>query len=76
MAVGPSLRAVAKQNDRRLALVACSQERAEVGVGGNHNALLMLSANEDLLVGGGLHVVIADMRGIVPSFLQPRGENR
>ena len=70
------MRAVAEQNDRGGALAAGGKERAKVGVGGNQHTLLLLRPSENLLVGGRLHVVIADMRRIVPSVFQSLGKHR
>ncbi len=73
---GPSLRAVPEQNDRRRALATGCEERAEIGVGGHHHALLFLSANKNLFVVCRLQVVVADVRGIVPGLIQLLGEHR
>ncbi len=46
----PVLAAVSEQDDRRRGLLSGRQERAEVGVGGDHDAVITGGAVEDLLV--------------------------
>ena len=70
----PSLRSVAKEDDRRRPLLTSREKGAEVGIGRHDHPLLLLRTNKDLLVGGSLHPVVPDMRSIVAGALQPLGE--
>lgn len=74
LALRASLCSVAKQDDRGRCLPARCEQRAEIRVGRDDYALLLLSAGEDRLVGRRLEVVVADMDCIVASALELFGK--
>jgi hypothetical protein len=59
-----------EEHHGRIALVSQCQQRSEIGVGRNHDAYFLLGALENLVIGSGLHAVIADVYGVVPVFPQ------
>jgi hypothetical protein len=69
--------AAAEEHERGEALAAEGEQSAEIGVGRDENALLLLRALEDLLVSCGLHPVVADVGSVVPGIGQaPRHHRR
>ena len=64
------LAAVSEQDDRRRGLPTDGEERAEVGVGRDHDAVILGGAVEDLVVGRGLHAEVADVDGVVTGAVE------
>ena len=67
---GSMLAAVPKQDYRRRRLLADCKQRAEIGIGRNHDALFSRREVEDFFVGGSVHVERTDMHGIVTELDQ------
>lgn len=64
------LRPAPEENDRRKLLAAKCEQRAEIGVGGNEDAILSRGAVEDLLVVRRLQSVVADVHCVMASRRQ------
>jgi hypothetical protein len=57
------LAAVSEQDDRRRGLLADREQRAEIGVGRDYDAIILCGVVEDLLIRGGLHPEFTDVDG-------------
>lgn len=62
---GATLGAASEEHEGRLSFLLEREDGSEVGVGGNHDALLGACAFDDRVVCGGVEVVVADVDGVV-----------
>lgn len=76
LAFRAALGSSSEEHDGRNALAAESEQRAEVCIGGDEEAVLVAGAFEDLLVARGLHVVVADAGCIVARVGEPLRDQR
>lgn len=65
----------AEQDKRWLRQAAHREPRAEVGVGGEHDTLVIIRPGEDLVVGGGQQSQVRNVHGIVSAITKTRGDD-
>jgi len=70
------LAAMPEEDDRRPGFLPRREERSEIGVGGDDDAILIGGSVEDCVVGGGLHAELADVHGVVPEERELSGDDR
>ena len=66
--------AVAEQNDGRARAGAKSEQRAEIGVGGDQHSILIDCGPKDDVVRGVLELKAPNMQGVVPGSCEVRSD--
>ena len=64
------------EDHRRIPVPRSCQKAAEVGIGGDQDAVLDTGPFEDRFIGCGLHAEVSNMDSVMPGRLQRVGEER
>ena len=71
MTFWPPLGSVSEEDDRRTWFPLSGEQRSEVGIGGHYHACFDHGSRENLLIGGSLHGVVANMDGVAADRRRP-----